>query len=127
MKKNIVIFLLFGFLYYLLEVLFRGYSHISMFVLGGVCGLGIGLINEYTPDMPIISQMFVGAFIITVLEFVVGYIVNIKLGLNVWDYSGLKFNIKGQICLQFSFLWFMLSYLIIKLDDYFRKEMNKNE
>ena len=65
-----------------------------MFILGGVCGLLIGLINEYTPSMHILKQMLIGTVIITVLEFIIGYIVNIQLNLNVWDYSNLKFNIK---------------------------------
>lgn len=121
--KDFLIFVIFGISYVSLELLYRGHSHITMFFVGGLCGLLIGLINEYTPKMPVILQMIIGAIIVTLFELVTGYILNIKLGLNIWDYSNLIFNYKGQISLIFSMLWFLLSYIVIKLDDYIRNEI----
>lgn len=118
--KNLLIFIIFGLSYVGIELLYRGHSHISMFILGGLCGVLIGLINEYTPKMNIVLQMLLGTVIITALEFVTGCIVNLWLGLNVWDYSNLRFNIMGQVSLIFSFAWFILSYFVVKLDDYIR-------
>ena len=118
--KNIIIFLIFGISYYLLEILWRGYSHWTMIIVGGLCGLLIGLINEITPKMNTVLQMLLGSVIVTIIEFITGYIINIKLNLNIWDYSNLKFNILGQVSLLFSMLWFFLSYIVIKLDDYIR-------
>ena len=118
--KNIIIFLIFGISYYLLEILWRGYSHWTMIIVGGLCGLLIGLINEITPKINTILQMLLGSVIVTIIEFVTGYIINIKLDLNIWDYSNLRFNILGQISLLFSMLWFFLSYIVIKLDDCIR-------
>ena len=118
--KNIIIFLIFGISYYLLEILWRGYSHWTMIIVGGLCGLLIGLINEITPKMNTVLQMLLGSITVTIIEFVTGYIINIKLDLNVWDYSNLKFNILGQVSLLFSTLWFFLSYIVIKLDDCIR-------
>ena len=122
-NKNIIIFLIFGISYYLLEILWRGYSHWTMIIVGGLCGLLIGLINEITPKMNTILQMLLGSVIVTIIEFVTGYIINIKLDLNIWDYSNLKFNILGQVSLLFSVLWFFLSYIVIKLDDYIRNNI----
>ena len=121
--KNIIIFIIFGISYYLLEILWRGYSHWTMIIVGGLCGLLIGLINEITPKMNTILQMLLGSVIVTIIEFVTGYIINIKLDLNIWDYSNLKFNILGQVSLLFSVLWFFLSYIAIKLDDYIRNNI----
>ena len=121
--KNIIIFLIFGISYYLLEILWRGYSHWTMIIVGGLCGLLIGLINEITPKMNTVLQMLLGSVIVTIIEFVTGYIINIKLDLNIWDYSNLKFNILGQISLLFSMLWFFLSYIVIKIDDYIRNNI----
>ena len=118
--KNIIIFLIFGISYYLLEILWRGYSHWTMIIVGGLCGLLIGLINEITPKMNTVLQMLLGSVIVTIIEFVTGYIINIKLDLNIWDYSNLKFNILCQVSLLFSILWFFLSYIVIKLDDCIR-------
>ena len=118
--KNIIIFIIFGISYYLLEILWRGYSHWTMIIVGGLCGLLIGLINEITPKMNTVLQMLLGSVIVTIIEFVTGYIINIKLNFNIWDYSNLKFNILGQVSLLFSILWFFLSYIVIKLDDCIR-------
>ena len=126
--KNSILFLIFGSLYCLIEILFRGYTHPLMLVIGGLCGLLIGLINDCSPSMNLISQMLLGTIIVTIVEFISGYILNIKMGLNIWDYSNLPYNIMGQICLQFSCCWFILSYFVIKLDDFLRlkiKEVTK--
>ena len=58
--------------------------------------------------------------IITGVEFVTGLIVNVWLGLKVWDYSNLPYNVLGQICLLYVFIWFFLSPLAIISDDYLR-------
>ena len=100
--KHITLALIGGILYYGIELLWRGYSHISMFLLGAICFLVIGLLNElFTWEMTLLTQSIIGAAIITALEFITGLIVNVWLGLGVWDYSGLPFNIMGQICLPF--------------------------
>lgn len=119
--KYFLFFLLGGAIYYCIEIAFRGHSHPSMFVLGGLCYILIGCINEYFPwNMPIEIQAILGGVIITILEFITGYIVNIKLGLGVWDYSNLKYNFMGQICLPFSFIWMGISVIAILLDDHVR-------
>lgn len=110
-----------GEIYCSLEVLYRGYSHWSMFVLGGVCFIALGLINEiFDWETPLLVQMLIGSGIITALEFITGCIVNIGLGWNVWDYSEKLFNIAGQISLGSSAVWFLLSAVGIILDDWIR-------
>ncbi len=39
--------------------------------------------------------------IITAVEFAFGCIFNLWLGLNVWDYSDVPYNVLGQICPKF--------------------------
>ena len=46
--------------------------------------------------------------LITLTEFIFGVIFNIYLNLNVWDYSGMAFNLMGQVCLPYTLLWFAL-------------------
>lgn len=119
--KYILLFFIGGFSYCGIEILFRGFSHISMLIAGGICFVLIGLLNEIFPfKISIISQMFISSLIITLVEFIAGYIVNILLGLNVWDYSDLPYNYLGQICLLFSNIWFFLSLPAILLDDYLK-------
>ena len=99
-----------------------------MFILGGLCFILMGLLNEvFKWDTPLLIQMGISAIIITVGEFITGCIVNLWLGLNVWDYSNLPFNILGQICLLFTILWFFISIVGIVLDDYIRFYFFKEE
>ena len=57
-----------------------------MFLLGGICFVALGLINEVLPwDMPLWQQILTGACIVTALEFLTGCIVNLWLGWGVWD------------------------------------------
>lgn len=123
--RNLIkyIFLAFigGGVYYTLEMLYRGYSHWTMFFLGGVCFIALGLINEVLDwETPLLIQMTIGCGIITALEFITGCIVNIWLGWNIWDYSEKLFNILGQISLGSSVIWFLLSAVGIILDDWIR-------
>lgn len=119
--KNTMLFAIGGATYFMIEVLWRGYSHFSMFLLGGLCFLLIGLINVFLRwETPLWKQQLISTGIITSLEFIFGIIFNIVLKLDIWDYSNLPFNLLGQISLQFSIAWFFLSAIAIVLDDYLR-------
>ena len=110
-----------GLMYVLIELAFRGRSHWTMFLVGGLCFWLIGLINEVLPwEMPLWKQCIIGAVIVTVVEFLAGCIINLLLGWDVWDYSNMPFNVLGQICLPFSLLWILLSAVAIVLDDRLR-------
>ena len=108
-------------IYMSLEILWRGYTHWTMGVLGGICFICLGLINELLSwKTPLVLQMLIGSTIITILEFITGCIVNIWLGWNVWNYSNLPLNLLGQICVPFSILWYFVSAIGIVIDDYIR-------
>ena len=120
-KKYFILGIIGGAVYVLLEMLWRGYSHWTMFLLGAVCFILIGLVNEFFEwDTPLLLQMLCGCAIITALEFITGCIVNLWLGWDVWDYSRYKFNVLGQISLRSSVGWYFLSLVGIVLDDYIR-------
>ena len=119
--KYMTLLLIGGGLYVLLELIWRGRSHWTMFLLGGLCFIGIGLINELIPwDMPLWQQIIIGAGIVTALDFLTGCIVNLWLGWDVWDYSMLPGNVFGQICPQFFLLWLPVALIAIVLDDWLR-------
>lgn len=125
LKKETIIFVIFGFLYICLELLYRGRTHISMFFVGGLCGVLIGLINDNTPDIPLFYQCILGTTIVTLIEFISGCYLNIYLGLGIWDYSHVPFNFLGQVCLPFSIIWMLLSIPVIYLDDYLKNKLLK--
>ncbi len=103
------VFLIGGLLYTLIECLWRGRSHWSMFVLGGVCFRVIGEIHLRLNRCRLWMRCSLCAFAITLLEFLCGCLVNRRWRLGVWDYSRMPFNIKGQVCLLYTLLWGLLS------------------
>lgn len=126
--KEIILGVIGGLLYIVIELLWRGYSHWTMFILGGICFSLMGRINEVIPwNMPLWKQVLIGTMIVTCLEFVTGCIVNLWLGWNVWDYSNVPFNILGQICIPYMLLWIPISLVGIILDDYLRYWLFKEE
>lgn len=110
-----------GLVYFYMEIVFRGFSHYSMFICGGVCFVLVGMVSEYLAarEKRVIVRfaklMLMGSFIITFFELLTGLIVNVIYGLNVWDYSYYKYNFMGQICLLYSGLWGVLSILCMYL------------
>lgn len=115
------LFIFGGIAYLCVELAFRGYTHWTMFFLGGFCFVSIGYLNELYPwEMPLVSQMVISSCIITALEFIFGVLLNIVLGLEIWNYSLLPYNLLGQISLIFSVAWFFLSLPAIMLDDLIR-------
>lgn len=110
-----------GFIYCGIEILSRGFSHISMLITGGICFLLVGAVeNLLGESASVVAQMLVCGLMITLVEFLVGMLVNRQMHLNVWDYSGEQYNLKGQICLLNSNLWFLLSCPAIFLYDFMR-------
>ena len=121
LNKYIILFDTGGLVYILIEMLWRGWSHWTMFMLGGLCFVALGLINEVIPwEMQLWRQVLIGACIITALEFMTGCVVNLWLGLGVWDYGTMPGNVLGQICPQFFVLWIPISLAGIILDDWLR-------
>ena len=95
--------------YYAIEVAFRGHSHWSMALCGGLCFCLLFLANRKLCRVPLLLRAFTGALIITGVELIAGCILNIWLGWGIWNYSRLPLNLWGQITPLFSALWFLLS------------------
>lgn len=107
-RKYIMIFMIGAAGYGLLETIFRGFTHWTMLVTGGVVFVILYYMNSKNENAPLWKKAFAGALIITSIELGVGCIVNLWLDWNVWDYSGYSYNFLGQICLAFTVLWFFL-------------------
>ena len=96
-----------------LELLWRGRSHMSMFLAGGSCLLLIGRLEEAEPKLPFPLRCLAGAGIITTVELGTGLLFNRNYG--VWDYRDVPMNFMGQVCLPFSLLWIPMSGFAGKL------------
>ena len=114
------IFIIGGILYGLIEIIFRGYTHWSMVITGGLCFLIFYILNITLPTNSLLLRCIISLVVITTLEYYTGYIVNILLKWDVWDYSSLAYNLKGQICLTFSAIWFLFGIPMTFLANYLR-------
>ena len=119
--KQLTIFIVIGLTYFGIEMAVRGRSDISMIICAGLIGVIVGLLNDiFSYDMLIQTQLFIGSVVATVCEGVTGLILNVWLGLNIWDYSDKPLNLYGVICLENSVYWYFLSGIAIVLDDTIR-------
>lgn len=121
--KNAVVGYLGGMIYVGLELLWRGWSHGSMFVVGGACFLILGEIHRRYGQAPLLMQAVLGAAAITTMELLSGLFLNVLLGLRVWDYSALPYNLLGQVCLAYFFLWIWVAMAGGALESGLRKHL----
>lgn len=110
----LMIALIGGFGYCMIEIIWRGRTHYSMFFAGAIVLSSFYYINK-SYSIPLWEKCLIGMVIITAIEFIFGIVFNIIMNENVWDYSNLPLNLFGQICLPFSALWFVLSGIAFKV------------
>ena len=101
------VFALGSILYGLTEIVWRGWTHWTMLLCGGICFTLMYLVSG--SELSLVKKWLLSTCIITTVEFVAGCIVNLRLHWQVWDYSSLPFNLLGQICPRFILMWFALS------------------
>jgi len=94
-------------LYPLLERIFKGSTHWSMAVAGGLCLAIVYLLSTRAP-LSLWLNCLAGALAITAVEFIAGCAVNLWAGWNVWSYAREPLNLLGQVCVKFTFLWYAL-------------------
>ncbi len=123
--ERFVVFLIGAVLYSLLEILFRGFTHWTMSLTGGVALLILYIFFAKYPHENIVLKSLFGATVITLLELFVGLIVNVYLKWNVWDYSGNSYNFMGQICLLFSTIWFFISIPTVFLCNFLKSNLTR--
>lgn len=126
--KYAILLIIGGIVYCGIEMLWRGHTHWTMFIVGGICFIFCGSVNEiFDWEVPLWKQMLICTIGITMIELFSGIIINIILKFNVWDYSDLPFNILGQVSLVYSIAWFGLSLIAIVVDDWLRYWIFKEE
>lgn len=106
-KRYFYLFLIGGGIYILIEMLYRGRSHFSMFLAGGLSVVLIRLVCGRIRNL--LLRCLAGGIIITAVELAFGIVFNMWLGLGVWDYSHLPYNIMGQVCPYFTLIWSVLT------------------
>ena len=119
--KKSILFAAGGCAYMGLELLWRGWSHGSMFAAGGTCFLLLGKLSHTRPQLSLPLRAVAGAGIITLVEYTAGLLFNRSY--SVWDYRGTPLNIHGQICLPFFLLWIPVSMFAMYLYAFLDKKI----
>ncbi|CDZ23863.1 putative membrane protein [[Clostridium] cellulosi] len=127
--RLLVLWILLGMGYTTLELLFRGVTYVQMLWIGGLVGVLVGLLNEHPAyyNRLMWQQCLLGTIITDVIEFISGYVLNIVLHRNIWDYSSMPYNFHGQICLFMTIAWFFLMPFAIYADDWLRYKLFDEE
>ncbi len=126
--KNIIAFysLLFGlgfFGYGLIEIIWRGYTHPSMALAGGLSFCFLSIIEEKFKSLKLIYRSLIAGLLITTIELVFGLILNVKYSANVWNYDMYPLNLYGQICYLYSVMWCFLSAPFLIATEYIKQKI----
>ncbi len=121
--SKIIVFLIGSFGYGFIEILWRGHTHFSMFLAGGICFSFFAYLSEKLKRANLVLKAILGSGFVTFIELIFGIFFNIFLKQNVWNYSSKPFNFKGQICLLYSFYWVVLGLVFIPLAQKINKQL----
>jgi len=123
-------FIIYGFLGFLGETVFRSLGEGKLYIsrgfmtrgfcpLYGLCGIliiEIFILCELMIHNPLYALMgaTLGSMIaVTLLEYVTGRILDRVFHCKLWDYSQYTFNLHSYICPEFSLLWGILALLLV--------------
>ena len=120
-KKYGLLFILGAVGYAAIEIIWRGRTHWSMMIAGGLCFILFSMVAEMLNGKSLLVKAAVCAVGLTAIEFIFGVVFNIWLKMGVWDYSNVPFNIMGQICPMFSILWVGVAIAFLPLADAINK------
>ena len=113
---------LFSFMGWILEFFYRGIRQkkilnpgfmsgciLPLYGTGAIiCDVICNMFENVKSDYNIIWTFLIATAILSILEFITGFILDKVFHMKLWDYSKYKFNIKGYICLQYSMMWGLL-------------------
>ena len=109
--------------YSAIEVLWRGFTHWTMALAGGVGFLLLYLADLRMAGRSLVEKCAAGCALLTSVEFVFGVVVNKLCGLRVWDYSRRKGSLLGQICPFYCLLWFLLCIPVMPFSGLVRERL----
>lgn len=113
--------------YSVIEILWRGFTHWTMAVAGGAGFLLLYLTELKMAGKALAQKCAVGCALLTSVELAAGCIVNLALRMNVWDYSGFRGNLLGQVCPLYSALWFLLCIPVMPLSHVVQRRLRRSD
>ena len=121
-KKYGLFFIIGAIGYAAIEIIWRGRTHWSMMIAGGLAFVLFSIVAERLEGKSIFIKAAVCALGVTVIEFIFGVIFNLWLKMNVWDYSYMPFNLLGQVCPAYTLLWVGMAIAFLPFADALNKD-----
>ena len=123
--KYLFIFALFSIIGWILELVYRslitkkivnpGFMSGCVVPLYGMGAVILNIICILITKLGLRYEVFVifiiSVFILTILEFICGFISLKYFHIRLWDYRKRKINYKGFVCLEFSIVWGLLGVI----------------
>lgn len=110
-----ILFAAYCFAGWVVEVIYRSLTRRKFVNAGFLFGpflpiYGIGaflviVLEHVLRDWPVALRLAAFGLVITLLEYMAGYLSEKIFKLTLWDYSEYRFNLHGRVCLRFSILW----------------------
>ena len=120
----ILYFFTYGFLGWCTEVAYattKQHKFVNRgFLNGPICpiyGIGVGVVVQFlTPVRENLILLYItSTILVTLIEWVTGFLMDKIFHHKWWDYSGQPLNIGGYVCLLFSLVWGAACVLIVKI------------
>ena len=122
--KYLFIFLLFSFVGWILELVYRSYNSKKFINPGFMSGCVVPLygfgalimyllcndLSEINSKYKVLIIVLISILLLTLLELISGILLDKLFHLRLWDYSKYKYNYKGLICINFSLIWGILAF-----------------
>lgn len=121
-KKYSLLFIIGAVGYAAIEVIWRGYTHWSMMIAGGLCFIMFSVVAGLLKEKNILLKAAVCALGVTTIEFLFGVVFNLWLKMDVWDYSHMPLNLLGQICPLFTLMWAGIALAFLPLAEVINKD-----
>ncbi|MBN2159030.1 MAG: hypothetical protein JW807_06515 [Spirochaetes bacterium] len=119
----VVLFAIYAFLGWIIEVIYRSATQrrfINAGFLHGPCipvyGFGaafILILNQWIHVWPVPAQVLMYGLVLTMVEYIAGFLFEKIFKLKLWDYAGNRFNLHGRICLLFSVFWTGMAFIFL--------------
>ena len=126
-KKHVAFFLIGGAGYAIIELLWRGYTHPTMFFAGGLSFVMISKVAERQKEKPLLVKAVISALGVTAVELLFGIVFNIIFKMHIWDYSKVPFNFLGQVCPVFTVAWGILALVFLPIADFLNGVLGARE
>lgn len=108
-----VLFPMGGTAYLALEIAWRGTTHWTMFLAGGLCLCALDALGRLALPVPLLAA--IGAAGVSGVELLTGLLCRGLLHIEVWDYSREWANWAGLVCPKYTALWFLLCLWVLSI------------